>query len=153
MQILLSRNSKHNFISCPDPKRVESYLQDTIAFSESIQYGDQVCYLCYKFFNQMLKSDVCMLSSEDIVFRVEGNERKSWKSSPWICVPNTGTYSDIVECCLYKMALYACDLVASDHQFLSGIMYRQFIEHIGDCDIDFSGVSTSKSRLLTFLGN
>ena len=69
MQIL-TRNSKHNFISCPDTKRVESFLRDTIAFSDSIQCGDQVCYPCYVF-NQMLKSDVCMLASADIV---EGKE-------------------------------------------------------------------------------
>ncbi len=33
-------------------------------------------------------------------------------------------------------------------------MYRQFMQHLGDYDIDdFSEVCTSKSRLLTFLGN
>ena len=73
---VLSRNSKHNFISCPDPKRVESLLWDTTAFNENIQCGDQVCYPCYKFFNQMLKSDVCMLSRGHSV-RVKGRERKS----------------------------------------------------------------------------
>ena len=32
-------------------------------------------------------------------------------------------------------------------------MYRQFMQHLSDYDIDFSEVCTSKSRLLTFLGN
>ena len=59
---VLSRNCTRNFISCPEPKKVESYLRDTIAFNENIQYGNQIRYPCYKFFNQMLKSDVCMLS-------------------------------------------------------------------------------------------
>ena len=39
--------------------------------------GDQVCYPCYKFFNQMLKSDVYMLLSEDIV-----SELKAKKETP-----------------------------------------------------------------------
>ena len=51
---VLSRRKKYIFVSCPDPKRVESFLKDTIAFSESIEDGDQVCYPYYKFFNQML---------------------------------------------------------------------------------------------------
>ena len=72
---VLARNSKCNFISCPDPKRVESFLQDTISFSYSIQC-DQVCYPCYKFFNHMLKSDVCMLSSEDIVLELKAKKEK-----------------------------------------------------------------------------
>ena len=71
---VLSRNCTRNFISCPEPKKVESYLRDTIAFNENIQYGDQICYPCYKFFNQMLKSDVCMLSSGDIVLELKFGE-------------------------------------------------------------------------------
>ena len=73
---VLALNSKCNFISRPDLKRVESFLRDTISFSDSIQCGDQVCYPCYKFFNQMLKSDVCMLSSEDIVLELKAKKEK-----------------------------------------------------------------------------
>ena len=54
-------------LSCPDPKSVESYLCDTVMFSESTKTDDQICYLCYKFFNRLLKSGACMLSSEDII--------------------------------------------------------------------------------------
>ena len=71
---VLTRNTKHGFISCPDHKRVESFLRDIISFSESIQHGDQVCYPCYKFFNQMLKSDVCMLPSEDILLELKAKK-------------------------------------------------------------------------------
>ena len=61
--------------------------------------------------------------------------------------------NDIVEWCLYKTALYACELAASDHPFLVPSMYRQFMQHMADHDVDVSGVCVSKSRLLTFLGN
>ncbi len=71
---VLSRNKKCGFISCPDPKRVESFLKDAIAFSESIKDGDQVCYPCYKFFNQMLKSNVCMLASKDIILNLKAKK-------------------------------------------------------------------------------
>ena len=69
---VLHKNCRRSFVSCLDPKRVESYLRDTIAFNGSNKDNDQVCYSCYKFFNQMLKSGVCMLSS---AFRAEGKER------------------------------------------------------------------------------
>ena len=59
--------SSEQFVTCPNPKRVESYLKSTIDFSDTIQDGDQVCYPCYKFFNQKLKSSECMLSNEDVV--------------------------------------------------------------------------------------
>ena len=54
---VLRRHCSRSF-SCPNPKRIESYLRDTIEFSASIQDGDLLCYSCYNFFNQMLKSDV-----------------------------------------------------------------------------------------------
>ena len=38
---VLCRNCSHSFVSCPDPKRVESYLRDTVVFSESIKSDDQ----------------------------------------------------------------------------------------------------------------
>ena len=49
--------------------------------------------------------------------------------------------------------MHACELAASDPPFLFPAMYRQFMQHLSDYDIDFSEVCTSKSRLLTFLGN
>ena len=49
-----------NFVTCPDPKRVESYLKSAVGFSDTIQDGDQVCYLCYKFFNKKLKTSECI---------------------------------------------------------------------------------------------
>ena len=53
-----------NLVTCPDPKWVESFLKDNIEFSDTIREGDQICYTCYKFINQILNSDVCMLSSD-----------------------------------------------------------------------------------------
>ena len=46
-----------NFVTCPDPKRVESYLKSAVG---SIQDGDQVCYLCHKLFNKKLKTSECI---------------------------------------------------------------------------------------------
>ena len=82
---VLSRNCTRNFISCPEPKKVESYLRDAIAFCENIQYGDQILrYPCYKFFNQILKSDVCMLSSGYIVLELKAKKRKFGENSAGI---------------------------------------------------------------------
>ena len=60
---------------------------------------------------------------------------------------------DIVEWCLYRTALHACDLVASDHSFLFPSIYKLFMQYLAEHDVDLSGVCVSKSRLLTFLGN
>ena len=115
--VFRAKTQRGSFISCPDPKRIESFLPDTIAFSDSIKDGDQICYPCYKFFEQMLKSDVCMLASEDIVLRLKAKKRKSKKKVIEFeyLTPEPG---DIVECCLYKTVLHACELVASDSPFL-----------------------------------
>ena len=102
---VIHRHSSHSFVSCPDPKRVESYLRDTIAFSENIQCGDQVCYPCYKSFNQMLKSDVCMLSSEDIVLQMKAKKENLEVVHEFEYI--TPEPSDIVESCLHKTALHA----------------------------------------------
>ena len=64
-----------NFVTCPDPKRrVESYLRSAVGFSDTIQNGDQVCYLCYKFFNKKLKTSECILSGEDIVLELKAKQ-------------------------------------------------------------------------------
>ena len=59
-----ARVSTINLVTCPDPKWVESFLKDNVEFSDTIREGDQICYTCYKFINQILNSDVCMLSSD-----------------------------------------------------------------------------------------
>ena len=59
--------------------------------------------------------------------------------------------SDIIKWCFHKMALHACELLASDQAFSFPNMYRRFMKYLADYDVDLSGVS--KSRLVTFLGN
>ena len=138
-------------MSCPNPKIVESYLRDTIAFSGSFSDGDQVCWSCYKFFNQILKSDVCMLSSEDIVSELK-EKRKELERIVSEFEYLTPEASDVVECCPYKTALRACELVASDHPFLFPSMYRLFMQYLAEHDINLFDVFVSRSRLLTFVG-
>ena len=58
-------------MSCPAPKKVESYLHETAGFVGSLTESDQICHTCYKFFTHLLKSDVCMLSGEDIVCEIQ----------------------------------------------------------------------------------
>ena len=74
------------------------------------------------FFDQMLKSDVCMLSSEDIVSEVKMKKEDSEKVAHEFEY-KTPEPSDIVEWCLYKTALHACELVASDYSLFPS-MYR-----------------------------
>ena len=120
----------------PDPERVESFLQDTVSFSDSIRSKNMVIIIVI---NQMLKSDVCMLSSEDIVLKLKAKKENLEKVVHELeCL--TPEASDIVECCLYKTVLHACELVASDRPFLFPNMYRLFMQYLGDYDIDCSEV-------------
>ena len=51
-----------DFVTNSESKQVESYIGNTVDFSDTIQDGDQVCHQCNKFFNQKLMSSECMLS-------------------------------------------------------------------------------------------
>ncbi len=55
------------FVTCPEPKKVESFLQETADFNSSHGDDDLICYSCYKYVNLVLRSNVCMLSSEAVV--------------------------------------------------------------------------------------
>ena len=111
------------------------------------------CYPCYKFFNQMLKSDVCMLSSGDVVLELKPKKETLERVVHEFQSSTTPEPRDIVEWCLYRTALHACDLVASDHSFLFPSMYKLFMQYLAECDVDIPDVCVPKSRLLTFLGN
>ena len=67
----------------------------------------------------MLKSDVCMLSSEDIILELKARKELEKLVLEFEYI----TPEPSVEWCLYKTALHACDLVASDHPFLFPSMY------------------------------
>ena len=65
-----------------------------------------------------VKSDVCMLASEDIVLELKAKKENLERE---VCKFEDATSLEpnkIVECCLYKTALRACELVTSDHPFL-----------------------------------
>lgn len=49
----------YSFVSCPDPKRLNLISAIARVFKVVIK-----CYPCYKSFNQMIRSDVCMFYME-----------------------------------------------------------------------------------------
>ena len=114
-----------NFFACPDPKWVESFLKDTI---ETIQDGDQICYSCYKFINQILNSDVCMLCSEDILSELKAKQEHLERVVYEFKCTTPNSY---VELGLYETALHSCKLVASDQAFLFSTIYPIWDPHLG----------------------
>ena len=62
-----------DFVTSSESNQIESYIRNTVDFSDTIQDGYQVCYQCNKFFNLKLMSNKCMLSSEDIVLKFKVN--------------------------------------------------------------------------------
>ena len=71
----------------------------------------------------MLKSDVCMLSSGDVVLELKA-KKETLERIVHEFEYITPEPRDIVEWCLYRTALHACDLVASDHSFLFPSIYK-----------------------------
>ena len=65
-----------DFVTSSDSNQIESYIRNTVDFSDTIQDGYQVCYQCNKFFNQKLMSNECMLSSEDIVLKFKAKNHQ-----------------------------------------------------------------------------
>ena len=61
-----SSKEASKFVPCPSPKFVESFLADTIGFESHISENDVLCFRCYKYFNQLLKSGACTLSNAHI---------------------------------------------------------------------------------------
>ena len=57
-------------MSCPDPERVSSFLKTITGSDACVGEGDLICSMCYKYFSQLLQSGVCMLSSDDIIYKL-----------------------------------------------------------------------------------
>ena len=71
--VVYCEDTSHNFVTYPDPKITFGIpLHIVGALKMVIKYAGLVT----SFFNQMLKSDVCMLSSEDIVLELKA--KKIW---------------------------------------------------------------------------
>ena len=47
------------FVPCPSPKLVGSFLIDTVGFDSHITEGDMLCFRCYKYFSQVIRSGAC----------------------------------------------------------------------------------------------
>ena len=108
-----STTSSVQFVTCPNPKRVESYLKSTIDFSYTVQDGDQVCYPCYKFFNEDV---VLALKAKKV--QIETNEFQNVTSESY------------VELYLYTTALSTCELLVNGRAFLFSNVYRQLMEYL-----------------------
>ena len=67
-----------------------------------------MCYPCYKFFNQKLKSSECMLCNEDVVLVLKA---KKVQFETIISEFQYVTSESYVQLCLYKTALSTCELL------------------------------------------
>ena len=47
---------KEKFVSCSNPKFVESFLRENLEIKVDISYNDLLCFKCYKYFNRLLQS-------------------------------------------------------------------------------------------------
>ena len=47
---------KKKFVSCSNPKFVESFLRENFEIEVDISYNDLLCFSYYKYFNRLLKS-------------------------------------------------------------------------------------------------
>lgn len=139
-------SANENFFPCPNPTFVESFLREAVGFEACLSEDDLLCFKCYKYFNRLLKSEVCTLSNDDILAELKAKEQRLKEVVESIFPDSSDLH---VQLALYKTALHACRIVQLDQAFLFPDMYKVFLQLV-PCDVT---VSTSKSRLLTFLGN
>ena len=137
------------FRTCPNPKFVESHLKDAVGFTSEIREGDLLCYNCYKYFTQLLRHTACVLSSEDVLKELKCKENQL---KEYILRFTCNSDDSYVELALYK-TLLVCRLISSEQAFLFPTMYRTFLDYLPETLRVSDVICTSKSRLLTFLGN
>ena len=133
---------------CPNPTFVESFLRDTIGLQGHINDSDLLCFRCYKYFNSLLKSDICILSNEKILAELEAKEIQFNEAIKEFS-PSDG--ESHVQLALRRTALQVCNIIKLDQDFLFPDVYKVFLQFL-PCGIDHT-VSSTKSRLLAFWGN
>ena len=136
-------------LPCPSPKLVESFLIDSVGFESHVSEQDMLCSRCYKYFNQLLKSGVCILSSNHIISELFHKEVSLEET---VRILNTSETSEsAVLLALNKTALPMCRHIQSDHAVLFPHLHALFLSYLPS-NVDNS-VSISKHRLLSFLGS
>ena len=145
---LATESSK--FVPCPSPKLVESFLLDAVGFESHITEGDLLCFKCYKYFNQVIKSGACTLSTAHILAELSAKEVALYETVQSLSNA-VGTSESLVQLALYKTALHVCKVIQSDQAILFPNLYKFFCSQL-PVDID-STVCISKYRLLTFIGS
>lgn len=150
-------NRKHHkytaaqrFSPCPNPKKVEAYLRDTAGYTDKISENDLLCYNWYKYLSQLLKSDVCMLSSDDVLQELECKEKYLVdKNSEFLCTSE----ESYRHCAVYKTALVASRLLSSEQAFVFNTIYHEFVSNIPEDLRKNIQASKYKYKLLSFLGS
>lgn len=137
--------TNEKFVTCPNPAFVESFIRDTLGLEVNIAADDLLCFACYKYFNSLSKSGSCTLSSDDIIAEFKEKEKHLVQSV------GDASVDSLVQSALCKTAIHVCRIVLLDRAFLFPDVYKVFLQFLPS-DMDCT-VSTSKSRLLTFLGN
>lgn len=113
-----------------------------------------LCFPCYKLFNRLLKSETCSLSNDAIIAKLVAKESYLEEAVERLAaiVDDTVHGGEAqVQLAFYDTALHICGIILSDQAFLFPDIYKVFLQFLPD-DID-STISTSKSRLLTFIAN
>ena len=54
----MSLSVKEKFVSCSNPKFVESFLRENLEIEVDMSYNDLLCFSCYEYFNGILKSRI-----------------------------------------------------------------------------------------------
>ena len=102
-------------MSCPDPERVSSFLKTITGSDACVGEGDLICSMCYKYFSQLLQSGVCMLSSDDIIYKLR-TKRSQLNDTleNFVCTtPNCH-----VMLAMYKTAFHVCEGLLHNQAFL-----------------------------------
>ena len=109
-----------------------------------------LCFRCYKYFNQLLKSGACILSNDHILAELDSKDR-SLMEMVLILTTTNETSESAVQLALHKTALHVCRVICSDRTVLFPDIYRLFLSHLPP-NLE-SSMCISKYKLLTLISS
>ena len=138
-------SSTQRFHACPEPKKVESFLKETLNLECFLSDGELVCHSCYIYCKYILETENCMLSSDEIVKELQEKQKHLEHSISELTSECGDSY---IELALKKTALYICKLILNDRAVLFPGVYAKFCQFL-----PLTADNISKARVLTYIGN
>ena len=116
---------KEKFVSCTNPNFVESFLRENLEIEVDISYNDLLCFSCYKYFNRLLKSWICTLSSEEVIIQLKELEMRLVQAVEKQLPEESDSDFQLA---LLKTAIHVCSIMLLDRAILFSDIHEVFLQ-------------------------